>query len=253
MLTRDPKHEALRQQFVRLDAAEARRRTQIRDRADRDYIPPEVLASVVRARFGAATIVLHVASIRLQGDVLRLVAACLRRNPQYQILSNSNSELLVEATSYTWEKLVRDRARISLSEVRLLPFVEHRVNDFVRQVRAKKNRTVSLESLERTDEDGNARPFLDTMEEGRVEQPETGALCQRVELPEAALVRSQTSAALNRALYALPADEGRAIFLYVMSDFNWAQTARLLGCSIPTARKRLELGLTKLRGGRYEE
>jgi Sigma-70, region 4 len=253
MLTRDPQHEALRQMLIRPDAREARRRIEVRDRADRDYIPPEVLASLVRARFGATTGVLHAASTRLYRDVRRLVAACLRRNPQYQVLSNSSSELLVDATSYAWEKLVLDRARISLSEVRLLPFVEDRVNDFVRQVRAKKNRAVSLESLKQTDEDGNARAFLDSMDEDRLEQPETGALCQREELPEAALIRAQTSTALNRALWALPANEGRAIFLYVMCDFDWALIARYLGCSIPTAHKHLKLGLSKLRGGRYDQ
>ena len=239
--------------LARLDAQEARRRIEIKDRAHGDYIPPEVLASIVRARFGATTGVLHAAITRLHQDVVRLVSAHLRRNPHYHALSNANSEFLVEATSYTWEKLVLDRASVSLAEARLLPFVEDRVNDFVRHVRAKKNRAISLESLEQADENGASRAFFDSADEDRLELPESGVLCQRDELPEAALIRSQTSAALNRALWALPPDEGRAIFFYVMCDLGWTLTARYLRCSIPTAREHLKRGLSKLRGGRYDE
>jgi hypothetical protein len=250
MVTRDPKHEGLRQMLVRLDAREARLRIEIEDRAHGDYIPPEVLASLVRARFGATTGVLHAATARLYKDVMRLVRAYLRRNPHYHALCDASSEILGEATSYTWEKLVLDRAGVSLAEARLLPFVEDRVNDFVRHLRAKKNGTVSLESLEQMDEEGNSRPFLDSRDE---DQSELGALCQREELPEAALIRSQSSAALNRALWALPSDEGRAIYLYVMCDLDWTLTARYLRCSIPTARGHLKRGLSKLRGGAYDE
>jgi len=232
----DPKHQTACKAFVLLDVAEAKRRMGIPDFRVEDYVSSEVLASVVRTRFGQHSGVLDVAARTLFERLVRLVGAYLRKNSQWHGVANSSNETLKEIISYVWDKLIGDPAATCFAEVRFLTFVEARIEDYLRSRLARKNQMKSLDAMRSRDEDGRKRQYAELIED------------ETTDTPEAAAIRAQTSAALNRALLALEPLERRAMHLRVQCELGWDQTANALGCSIPTAKKHLERGLDKLRG-----
>lgn len=232
----DPKHQQACKEFVVLEAAEAKRRIGISDYRTAGYVSSEVLASVVRARFGQHGGLLDVAARALFERIVRLVGAYLRKNSHWRGVANSSSETLNEINSYIWDKLIGDPSATCFAEVRFLTFVEARVEDYLRSRLAQKNQMKSLDSMHSRDEEGRERQYADLIKD------------ETTDTPEIAAIRLQTTAVLNRALLALEPLERRAVHFRVQCEMGWDETATALGCSIPTAKKHLDRGLDKLRG-----
>jgi len=236
MVEPDPKHEQAREAFVRLEASEAKRRMGITDYRNDAYVASEVLASVVRARFGQHNGALDVAASALLERVVRLVGAYLHKNSQWHGVTSSSSETQAEIVSEIWDKLLSDRAVVCFAEVRFLVFLEARIEDYLRGRLRQKNQAMSLDAMHARDERGSNRPYAELIED------------ETVDTPEVAAIREQTSAALNRALLALEPQERHAVYLRKVCDLDWEKMAKFMGCSITTAKKHLKRGLEKLRG-----
>lgn len=236
MLTKDPRHEECRNALVQLVPAEIRRRIAVQDRTDPDYVSSEVLSSLVRVRYGGAA-VLDVAARALYARVMSGVERYLRQNPKWDALAASSSETVAEATSSAWAALITDKAPVSLAEVRFWPFIEARALDYLRAQLAHKNTmVVPLETMGATDEEGNEVAFENTLAADEDEQPE--AMLQRKLLAEA----------LHKAYVEMPAIERRAVFMRLECQYGWDEVARLLKCSVPTARKHYNNGVARLMG-----
>lgn len=232
----DPKHQQECETFVLLEVSEAKRRLCIADFRTDGYVTSEVLASIVRARFGQQTGVLDLAARALYERLVRLAAAYLRKNSRWHGIANSSNETLNEIVSYIWDKLISDRAEVCFAEVRFLTYTEARIEDYLRSRLAQKNQTRSLDELHERDERAGRRPRAQLIRD------------ETTDTPEEVAIREQTSAELNRALLALEPMERHAVHFRVQCELDWDQTAKALGCSIPTAKKHLERGLEKLRG-----
>jgi DNA-directed RNA polymerase specialized sigma24 family protein len=91
-----------------------------------------------------------------------------------------------------------------------------------------------------TGEDGDPMNFIDTVEDINGETPENAAM------------RRQLSAKMMGVLMALPKQERNAFYFRVECGYDWITVAKLLGCSIPTAREYVKRSLEKLQGVRDE-
>jgi RNA polymerase sigma factor (sigma-70 family) len=236
VLKPDPNHQRGCDQFTRLEAAEAKRRIAIESYQDADYVASEVLCALVRARFGQHNGLLDVIASALFARIVRLVGAYLRKNGQWGKVVRSSSETKKELVSYVWEKLLTDSAAVCFAEVRFVPYVEARITDYLVSCLSRKNQAKSLDARQARDDEGSRRPAAELIED------------EVTETPEAAVIRSQVSAALDQTLAMLEPLERRAIFFHVLLDCDWAVTAKHLGCSITTAKNHLKRGLQKLRG-----
>lgn len=232
----DPKHQRACDAFVRLEATEAKRRLGIADFRAEGFVSSEVLAAIVRARFGQHTGVLDVAARTLFERAVRLVGEYLRKNSRWHGIARSSSETLKDIVSYVWEKLLSDPAEVCFAEVRFLTFAEARIEDYLRSRLAQKNQVGSLDELHERDEKAGRRPRAHLIED------------EITRTPEVIAIRAQTSATLNCAVLALEPMERHAVYFRVQRELDWEQTAKALGCSVPTAKKHLERGLEKLRG-----
>lgn len=236
MANPDPKHKQACEDFLGLDVAEAKRRLGIPDFRTEGYVASEVMASLVRTRFGQHSGVLLIAGRTLYERLVRLAGAYLRKNSQWHGIANASNETLNEVVSYVWEKLISDSSVVSFAEVRFLTFTEARIEDYLRSRLAQKNQMKSLDAMRGRDEDGRTRQYAELIQD------------EAADTPEIAAIRAQTSAEVNQALLALDPLERRAVHFRVQCELDWNQTAKAMGCSIPTAKKYLERGLEKLRG-----
>lgn len=236
MVKRDPKHESALKAIVKLDAAELRRRIAVGDYKHPDYVTSEVLAAMVRNRFGQEGDVLDAAASTLYARLMKLADRYIQTNPQWEAVALSSSETLQEATSKAWFGLVTDKAPVCFAEVRFLPFVEARVEDYLQGRLAQKNQMAELDSMDITDDNGNVTPYAETLE------------ADQDDGPEAEMIRKQKSTSVNKALMELDPKDRRAVYFRVECEYDWKQTAKLLGCSVPTARKYYNQGMAKLRG-----
>jgi DNA-directed RNA polymerase specialized sigma24 family protein len=232
----DPRHEQAREALIRLTPSEAKACIGLTDYRDGDYVSSEVLAAIIRAQYGRDNGVLDVAARALYERTVKMAGAFLSKNPRWDRIARSSSETLADAVSYTWEKLLRDRALVSCAEVRFAYFLERKLIEFLRSSLALKNTAKSLESLSRPDEDGNERPYVEMLEDDSIDWPET------------AVAKAQALDALKHALFALEPLERQAVYLKVIGELDWKATANYLRCSVTTAKKHVQIGLGKLRG-----
>ena len=236
MVNPDPAHQLACQTLIRLDPAKAKERIRIQEFRASDYVATEVLAAIVRARYGKDSGVLDAAAHALYQRLLRLAGAFLRKNGEWRQVENASSETLPDMTSYTLEKLLTDSSAVCFAEVRFLPYAEARFEDYLRSQLALKNQMPSIDEMDAREADDSGCSLLE-----RIEDPS-------LDTPEIAAIRAQTSDRLNYALLSLPAQERRAIYMRIQCDMGWSETAKALGCSIPTAEKHLKNGLEKLQG-----
>lgn len=225
MATIDPEHERRRLVLVALEPPEQIRRIQIADHLDPDYVPSEVLASLVRARFGYTSGVLDRAVGILYGRLMTLIASYFKKNPKWDKVVRRSSETLKEATSEAWVSLNTDKNNPSFAEVRFLPWVEARVLDFLKAQTRKKylpNRPDHPEHDQFPDEDQDN--------------------------PEEALVRERLGADLASVLLACPPKVRQAVYLRAQCEYPWSLVAERIGCSVPTARAYYKQGLKALAG-----
>jgi len=235
MAKQDPKHEETRRVLVGLDPTEIRRRISVEDYKAEDYIPSEVLASLVRAHFGQGTGVLDAAVHALYKRLMVIVACFIRRNPQWAALARRNSDIVADGTSVAWLNLISDSSAVCFAEIRFLTFVERRTFDYMRHLLADKNQA-EPDAGRPGPEGEEARPRSESVvDESEETQLETA-------------IRKQLSVTLNQALVGLPKSERRAVYLRIVQECDWATVARMLRCSVPTARQHMNRGLEKLRG-----
>lgn len=232
----DPRHQRVLDALVCLDASEIKRRVGVADYRDCEYIANEVLVSLIRARFGKENGVLDFATRTLFDRLTRLVKSYFYKNKQWYGVVRSSSETLSETVSYVWLKLLVDKSKTSLAELRFLTFVEQRVKEWLRSQLSLKNQAKSLDALSDSGPEAKERLFAKFMDED-----ETG-------LPEVAAIKAQSSEALNRELLTLKPPERHAVYFRVQCEFDWDLTAKYLGCSVTTAKKHLQSALEKLRG-----
>jgi hypothetical protein len=223
--TIDPEHERCRLALVALEPPEQLRRIRIADHHDPDYVPSEVLASLVRACFGRNTGVLDGAVDVLYERLMILVASYFKKNPKWGKVVRCSSETLKEATSEAWVTLNTDKNSPSFAEVRFLPWVEGRVKDFLKAQTRKKylpNRPDNPEHDQFPDEDQDN--------------------------PEEALVREHLTANLEGVLLACPPKVRQAVYLRAQCEHPWSVVANMIDCSVPTARAYYKQGLKALAG-----
>lgn len=225
MASIDPEHERCRLELVVLEPPEQIRRIGIVDHRDPEYVPNEVLASLVRAWFGRDTGVLDRAVSVLYGRLMRLVDAYFKKNPNWNKVVRRSSETLKEATAEAWASLVTDKNAVSFAEVRFLPWVEARVMDFLKAQTRKK--------------------YLPN----RPDDPEHDQIVdEEQDTPEEALVREQLASGLIAALLTCPPKVRQAVYLREKCEYQWAEVAKQIGCSVPTARSYYKQGLMALAG-----
>src|SRR5258706_15747903 len=118
MVRPDPKHQASLQALIKLEASEIRRRIDLDDYRAPNYVASEVLASLVRARFGKDSGVLDRAGAVLYRRLMTLIDRYFEKNPQWKSIVSTSSETLKDATGASWLTLLTDKNRVSFAEVR---------------------------------------------------------------------------------------------------------------------------------------
>lgn len=236
MRQRDPIHDRRLQQVLGLDPQECKRQIAITDYRQPDYVASEVLASLIRARFGASTGVLGAATEALHRRVIEGAETRIRTKATWRQLEHNNSEIVPEAISYFWDKFLHDEQTVCNAEVRFAVYLKNKVDDYMRHLLTDENTRPSVDDMGRTDEDGDDVEFIDTIEDANGQSPEETAM------------RGQLSTKIMSALMALPRRKRNAFYFRVECGYEWNKVALLLECSVPTARKLVEGSLKELRG-----
>jgi RNA polymerase sigma factor (sigma-70 family) len=236
MRKRDPKHETSLNALIKLSIDDIKRLVSIDDYHHSDFIASEVLASLVRIKYGEQSGLLEVIVKSLHKRVIKGIQGCIKRNETLQALVASNSELVQEIASYFWEKLIEDKQVVSNSEVRFGVYLQNRVIDCMRHQLIDENSRESIDSFTSVDEEGNTTSFIDTVPS----DPEDS--------PEVSVIRAQEQSILMNALMQLPKDQRDAFYFRNECDYDWEQVSEFLNCSVPTARKLYKLSIEKLQG-----
>ncbi|MGO4222798.1 sigma factor-like helix-turn-helix DNA-binding protein [Lysobacter sp. TAF61] len=208
----------------------------ITDYKDPDYVASEVLASLIRARYGQDTGQLDAAVNALNRRVVASVNKQIQTSTYYKCLADSRSELVADTVSYVWDKLLADPGPVPNCEVRFAVFLGNRVDDYMRHQDTFDNALPSSDDMDLEGDEGDAIRLVDTLVDREGETPEDYAL--RVERHERVL----------SALIKLPRIEQKAFYLREECEFDWTKVAKLLGCSVPTARKHCNNSVEKMKG-----
>lgn len=236
MRQRDPIHDRRLHQILWLDPQECKRQIAITDYRQPDYVVSEVLASMIRARFGANNGVLSAATEALHRRVVEGAGTRIRTKEAWRQLEHNNSEVVTEAISYFWDKFLDDEQAVCNAEVRFVVYLKNKVDDYMRHLLTDENTRPSVEDVVGKDEDGDEVEFIDTVKDADGESPEEAAM------------RGQLSTKVMNALMSLRRRERNAFYFRVECEYKWKKVAELLGCSIPTARELVKNSLEKLRG-----
>jgi hypothetical protein len=236
MRQRDPIHDRRLQQVLLLDPQECKRQIAITDYRQPDYVASEVLASVIRARFGASNSVLSAATEALHRRVVEGAETRIRTKGAWRRLEQNNNVVVAEAISYFWEKFLDDEQVVCNAEVRFAVYLKNKVDDYMRHLLTEENTRPSVDDMGGMDENGQEVDFIDTVEDANGESPQEAAM------------RGQLSTKIVNALMSLPRRERNAFYFRVECAYEWKKVAALLKCSIPTARKLVEASVEKLKG-----
>jgi RNA polymerase sigma factor (sigma-70 family) len=236
MRKRDPKHEASLNTLIQLLPEHIHRLLLINDHHNSEYIASEVLASLVRARYGVQSDLLGLITRALHRRVIIGIHACIRRNETLRTLAIDNSELVQDTASYFWEKFFEDEQLVPNSEVRFGVYLQDRVIDYMRHLLTEENTRESMDTFTSIDEEGNSSSYIDTVPDDLNDSPEINVM------------RLQDQSRLMSALVNLPQKERNAFYFRVECKYDWVKVAELLGCSIPKARDLLNLSIEKLQG-----
>jgi hypothetical protein len=236
MIQPDPTHQANLNAVLKLTTQEIRRRLDIEDYRDSDYVASEVLVSMIRARFGKSSGLLDRAGAVLYKRLMKLISSYFAKNPNWRPVIDSSSETLKEASSTCWLALLSDTNPVTFAEVRFLPWVEARTLDFLRQQVAHKNQTLSLETMGNKENDGEMVAFANLLEDDEEDEP------------EAVFDRQQLEARLNAKWWSLEPLARKAVYYRLECEYEWKKVAEFLKCSVPTARKHYKTGLKQLEG-----
>jgi hypothetical protein len=236
MRKRDSKHQAQLASIQPLGPPELIRRIGIGDHNDSSHIASEVLATLIRNRFGQADGVVGAAVEELNRRIQVLVGKRMRGMMGQPEVARRGDQALPDTIDYVWDRFFEETVAISNAEVRFAVFVRDRVDDFMRHLRADKNSMESVDAMIVSDKEGNTTPFIDTVEDTDADNPEQ------------ALASKQQNAKVVIALMALPKVERNAFYFRAEFKYEWKKVAELLGCSIPTANKHFAAAMEKLEG-----
>lgn len=236
MRKRDPKHQAQLDEIQNLSPSELIRRIGIRGYTDQHYLESEILATLIRNRFGQVPGVVDAAVVEINRRMQILVGKRMlgiRGRPE---VVRRGDQAVPDTIDYIWDHFYAETVPLSNSEARFAVYVHDRFDDFVRHLRAEKNSMESVDDMEVVDADGGATPYIETVEDPRAEPPE-----------EALIWKLQSSKVLS-TLMSLPKAERNVFYFRVEFEYEWQKVADLLGCSIPTARKHYNTAMEKLKG-----
>ena len=236
MHQRDPNHESRLRQLLYLSTEECKRQMAIADYRQPDYVASEVLASLIRVRFGKMTGVLSVVTEALHRRVVKGAEVRIRGKEAWRELERNNSEVVADAIAYFWDKFLHDQQAVCNAEVRFAVYLRNKVDDYMIHLLTNENTMESIDDMGAKDEDGDEVEFIDIVRDPNGECPEQAAM------------RGQLSAKVTSALMALPRRERNAFYFRVECDYDWSKVANLLECSVPTARELVKRSLDKLRG-----
>lgn len=238
MRQRDPNHEQRLQGLLTLNADECKRQITVSDYRKHNYVASEVLASIIRLRYGQSTGVLHAATEELHRRVVKMVEIQThqRHVDIWNELKRNCSEVVVDAISYFWTTFIADKQAVCNAEVRFAVYLQNKVDDYMKHLLIEENTRTSVDDMAAADEDGDEADFIDTVDDTLSESPEEFA------------IRMQKSEKINNALMSLPRIERNAFYFRIECEYDWETVAKFLGCSIPVARQHLNICLKKLQG-----
>lgn len=236
MRKRDPKHQAQLDEIQSLSPPELIRRIGIKGYTDQHYVESEVLATLIRARFGQMSGVVDAAVVELHRRMQILVGKRMLGMKGQPEVARRGDQAVPDTIDYIWDHFFEETVPLSNSEVRFAVYVRDRVDDFMRHLRAEKNSMESVDGMDIVDSDGGTTPYIETVEDPRAETPED------------ALSWKQKSAKVLDTLMSLPKTERNAFYFRAEFQYEWQKVADLLGCSIPTARKHYDTAMKKLKG-----
>lgn len=233
MRKRDPNHEKRLAGVRALPLSEAKRQIALTDYRLPDFVPSEILATLVRVRQPG---LVEAAAEALHRRVVARATARVLRVDTWREAAENDSETIRDAVDHFWEKFLEDRQAVCNAEVRFEVYLKNRVDDYMRSKFTMKNSQPSVDASPIIDDDGNI-----TSVASQLEDPNGAS-------PEDILLADELSAAVFSSLMRMPRDERNAYVFRIMQEFDWAKTAALLKCSVPTARELLNRCLKKLQG-----
>lgn len=238
MRQRDPNHERRLQGLLTSSADDCKRQIAVSDYRKNDYVASEVLASIVRLRFGQTTGVLHAATEEMHRRVVKMVEihTFRRHSDAWRELKHNCSEVVVDAISYFWTTFIEDEQVVCNAEVRFAVYLQNKVDDYMKHLLIEENTRKSINDIAASDEDGDEADFIDTVEDDIGKSP------------EAVAIKMQENEKINGAFMSLPRIERNAFYFRMECEYDWDTVAKFLGCSIPIARQHLNRGLEKLQG-----
>ncbi|MDP1734440.1 MAG: sigma factor-like helix-turn-helix DNA-binding protein [Sulfuritalea sp.] len=236
MRQRDPNHEKRLNQLCSTSPQECKRQIGARKYTDADYVVSEVLASLVRLRFGKETGVLDVATAELHRRVIKTVEIRVWGLGKWYGLMRNDSEIVAEAAQYFWDIFLKDEQQVCNAEVRFAVYLNDRLDDFRRHLLTQKNSQKSVDDIGEVDDDGSEGAYIDAVGDPTAETLEEIA------------ARVQKSKHLTSILVALPQKQRNAFYYRVAFGYDWKTVAELLKCSIPTARSYVASSIEQLQG-----
>ena len=228
----DPVHQASLAAAIELPPDELKSRIATDDYTKPNYIASEVLASLVRRRYGETNGVLDRATAALHRRMLILVSSYFRKNPKWARVVEASSETTVEVVGDAWEVLLADKNPTSYAEVRFLPWLELRALDYLRGQLREANQMLSVDGIKEDDEAGPSQFDI----------PDEDA--------DPALVaqRREKARRLMTLIYTWDAATRHAVLWRLILGYEWEKVAANMKVSIPTARKYYAIGLSRLDG-----
>jgi len=236
MRQRDPNHEKRLNQLRSTNPQECKRQIGVHKHTADDYVASEVLASLVRLRFGKETGVLDAITAELHRRVIRAVEKRVWALGKWYGLMRNDSEIVAEAAQYFWDIFLKDEQQVCNAEVRFAVYLNDRLDDFRRHLLTQKNSQKSVDGMSEADDDGSNGAYIDAVEDPTAETLEEIA------------TRVQKSKHLTSILVALPQKQRNAFYYRVAFGYEWKTVADLLKCSIPTARSYVASSMEQLQG-----
>jgi hypothetical protein len=240
----DPIHQKTLEQAEQQPEEELRRRLAVKNYRDPDFLPSEVLSSFIKLRFGKTSRLLDVIISTLTARVVILVGRFFKKSPG---VLRGGEEAKKDAAATVMAAIVADQKPLGcgFAEIRFAPFVECRLLDFVEKERGEEKETEVFSDVSPGkvdgDEEGAEVPFEQTVAGSAADQPENEAY------------RKEMKERLARAFATMTKLEKLAVYLRLEHKYKWEKTARLMKCSVPTARKYYDQGIARLNGEMDDE
>lgn len=190
MRNRDSEHEKQLKIVQRLNVPELIRRIGVGNHTDPHFIDSEVLATLVRCRFGQAAGVVSAAVEELNRRIQILVGKRLKGMRAQAEIQRRGDHALQDTIDYIWDHMLEEVVPLSNAEVRFAVYVRDRFDDFMRHLRTEKNSMDSVDAMQIKDKDGNSSPYIDSVEDENAETPEEALARKQLTIPNSLLLRA---------------------------------------------------------------